>query len=299
MKKNLRLRAVTALAVVAAVVSNSCAYDPYHTSVGSSYSTGYGDGYGYGGRTFSTSVFVGTGDPRWGYDPYCHSYFDYRRRAYYDPYLNGYYPVGYRPRAVYGVAHPHGWQPGRGYCRPPSRVTNVTIRNYQNRESAYRKSGHIPSGRNYSLPPGREVYDRANLTSQAQARQAQKNKQASKPDRPPSGQGRYRRNDDARQSARYPSQYQTPVAARQQEFSGRGRYDSTARQKQNAQRQIRQIAPPDQSRPPQRQQRTAPARNQRPQPQNASAAGRGSKPNKQKGDSQNGASRWGGRTGDE
>ena len=47
--------------------------------------------------SFNTSVFVGTGNPRWGYDPYCYSYYDYTPPRYYDPYLNGYYPVGYRP----------------------------------------------------------------------------------------------------------------------------------------------------------------------------------------------------------
>ena len=122
----------------------SCAYDPYYspTSVSGSYSSGYGPGYGYGGSSFSTSIFVATGDPRWGYDPGCYSYYDYRRRCYYDPYLNGYYPVGYRPPVVYGVPHPYGWRPGSGYCPPPRRVTNVTVVNYRNRESAYRNSDY-------------------------------------------------------------------------------------------------------------------------------------------------------------
>lgn len=138
----------------------SCAYDPYYNpSYASSYSVGYGEGYGYGGSSFSTSVFVGTGDSRWGYDPDCHSYYDYQRRCYYDPYLNGYYPVGYRPVVVYGAPHPCGWSPGRSYISPPSRVTNITISNYRDRESSYRRSNYSwarqvqqrPS--NYGRPP--------------------------------------------------------------------------------------------------------------------------------------------------
>ena len=119
----------------------SCAYDPYYNPYSaSSYSVGYGEGYG--GSSFSTSVFVSTGNPRWGYDPGCHSYYDYQRRCYYDPYLNGYYPVGYRPVVVYGAPHPYGWSPGRSYISPPSRVTNITISNYRDRESSYRRSNY-------------------------------------------------------------------------------------------------------------------------------------------------------------
>lgn len=138
----------------------SCAYDPYYNpSYASSSSVGYSTGYGYGGSSFSTSVFVGTGDSRWGYDPDCHSYYDYQRRCYYDPYLNGYYPVGHRPVVVYGAPHPHGWRPGRSYISPPRHVTNITISNYRDRESSYRRSNYSwarqvqqrPS--NYSRPP--------------------------------------------------------------------------------------------------------------------------------------------------
>ena len=87
-----------------ALALSSCVTDPYYAPpggsyVGASYSSydGYGSGYGYGNPDFSTSFFVSTGDSRWGYDPYCYSYYDYHRRCYYDPYLCGYYPVGYRP----------------------------------------------------------------------------------------------------------------------------------------------------------------------------------------------------------
>lgn len=135
MKKNL-IRGAALL--VLSVAFPSCAYDPYYSSVGASYSQGYGYGYGYGGSGFSTTYFVSTGDPRWGYDPYCHSYYDYRRRCYYDPYLYGYYPVGYRPPAVIGVPHPHSWRPGHGYCPPPRVIRDVTVPNYRNREVAYR-----------------------------------------------------------------------------------------------------------------------------------------------------------------
>jgi hypothetical protein len=138
MKRNLFL-----FAGVAAVVLGlgSCAYDPFHGGHSrSSASVGYGYGYGYGGSSFNTSYFWSTGDPRWGYDPYARSYYDFHRRAYYDPFLYGYYPVGYRPPILVGVPHPTGYR--QGWCPPPRRVTNVTIVNYRNRESAYRNSSH-------------------------------------------------------------------------------------------------------------------------------------------------------------
>jgi hypothetical protein len=134
MKQTLRRWAAAAAGLTAAVLVSSCAYDPYYSDgYGGGYSTGYSDGY-------STSVFISTGDPRWGYDPSCHSYYDYHRRAYYDPFLYGYYPVGYRPPIVYGVPHPHGWRPGSRYCPPPSRVRSHNLSGYQNRESLYRRS---------------------------------------------------------------------------------------------------------------------------------------------------------------
>jgi hypothetical protein len=270
MKKTLRLWAATALACVSAVALNSCTYDPNYTSVGSTYSTGYGDGYGYGGSTFSTSVFVNTGDPRWGYDPHCHSYFDYRRRAYYDPYLDGYYPVGYRPQAIYGVAHPHGWRPGTGYCRPPSRVTNVTIRNYRNRESAYRNSGYISHGRTYDDSQVHDGYDRRNYPS----RQVHQARHLAKPNREISGRGRDPRSDDARQPSRYPSRYNSPVTVDSQKFVGRGRVPLNPQIKQNAQRQL---APPDQFRPSRQQKQSAQPQKQRPQPRSSVPQGRGSR----------------------
>jgi hypothetical protein len=142
MKKLLRHWKGVALGAAAALSFSSCAYDPYYTSVGGSYSSGYGDGYGYGGSNFTSSVFVSTGDARWGYDPYCYSYYDYNRRCYYDPYLNGYYPVGYRPPVVVGVPHPHDWHPGREYCPPPTYVRNTTVVNYRNREDLYRRTNY-------------------------------------------------------------------------------------------------------------------------------------------------------------
>lgn len=139
MKKNLRLL-MGGFVAIAALALASCAYDPYYG--GSASYSSYGYGHGYGGSSFSTTTFVSTGDPRWGYDPYCRSYYDYNRRAYYDPYLYGYYPVGYRPPVIIGAPHPHGWRQGSRYCPPPRRVTNVTLVNYRNRESAYRNSNH-------------------------------------------------------------------------------------------------------------------------------------------------------------
>lgn len=136
--KKILLKRLSILAIAAA--APSCAYDPYYTSSSISYSSGYGDGYGYGGSGFTTTYFVSTGDPRWGYDPYCHSYYDYYSRRYYDPYLYGYYPMGYRPMAVVGVPHPYGWRQGSRHCPPPRVVKNVTVVNYRDREGAYRRS---------------------------------------------------------------------------------------------------------------------------------------------------------------
>lgn len=151
MTKNLRLWLGLATGAVGALALTAC--DPYDYSVGGSYSSnssnsyqdgynsyGYGAGYGYGNPSFSTTFLVSTGSPRWGYDPYCNSYYDYNRRSYYDPYLYGYYPVGYRPLLVSGVPHPHGYR--NNYCPPPSRITNVTLVNYRNRASAYRNTSY-------------------------------------------------------------------------------------------------------------------------------------------------------------
>jgi len=144
MSTTLRLCSSLAFGAVCALGLNSC--DPYYyqggAAYGSDYYGGYGAGYGYGSPGFSTSFFVSTGDPYWGYDPYCHSYYDYRRRCYYDPYLYGYYPVGYRPSYVMGVPHPHGYR--NNYCPPPARVSGVMLSShqYQNRATAYRTTGH-------------------------------------------------------------------------------------------------------------------------------------------------------------
>ncbi len=144
-----------AITGLAALAISSCAYDPYYA--GGSYSTGYGDGYGYGNSSFSTSVFVGTGSPRWGYDPYAGAYYDYTRRAYYDPYLYGYYPVGYRPRYVSGAPHPGGWSRGSSYCPPPSRVRSYNLTNYHNRTERYQGLGRDWS-RNVQYNDGRNSY---------------------------------------------------------------------------------------------------------------------------------------------
>ena len=138
MKKD-RLALIGLFAGLSALAVSSCAYDPYYSQA--SYSGGYGSGYGYGGSNFSTSFFVSTGNPRWAYDPYAGCYFDHTRRAYYDPYLYGYYPVGYRPRYVVGAPHPHGWSRGGSYCPPPSRIRNHTIVNYSSRAQSYRTLG--------------------------------------------------------------------------------------------------------------------------------------------------------------
>ncbi len=144
MTKNLRVAIFAVTAVFGSFFTSSCV-SPYNTSVGGSYSSGYGgggydDGYGGGGSSVSTSLFVSTGNPRWGYDPSLHSYYDYSRRSYYDPYLYGYYPVGYRPSVVYGVPHPYGYS--RSYCPPPSRYRDSKLSNYRSRDVAYQNSGY-------------------------------------------------------------------------------------------------------------------------------------------------------------
>ncbi|MDP4625405.1 MAG: hypothetical protein NWT08_09740 [Akkermansiaceae bacterium] len=136
---------------LSAFAVTSCAYDPYYSS---SYG-GYGNGYGYGNSSFTTSYFVSTGSSRWGYDPYAGCYYDYTRRAYYDPYLSGYYPVGYRPRYVSGAPHPNGWSRGSGYCPPPSSVRSYNLTNYQDRTSRYRNLGRDWS-RNVRSEPSRD-----------------------------------------------------------------------------------------------------------------------------------------------
>lgn len=150
MKKNLPRWIIGLCGAAAAVLLSSCMYDPYYSSYG------YSDSY-YGGGGFSTSVFVSTGNSRWGYDPYCHSYYDYHRRAYYDPYLYGYYPVGYRPPIIIGVPHPGGWRPGYGHCPPPRRVVDHRISDYRNRESLYRRSDFSWSNQVRQREAGRSV----------------------------------------------------------------------------------------------------------------------------------------------
>ncbi len=144
MIKNIRFCGIVAVAVTATALT-SCYYDPYFTSVGATYGGSYSSSSSYygGGGGYSSSVYISTGNPEWGYDPYTYSYYNYRRRCYYDPYLNGFYPVGYRPPVFAGCVHPHGWRPGSSYCPPPRRVSNITIVNYRNRESAYRSAGYI------------------------------------------------------------------------------------------------------------------------------------------------------------
>ena len=124
------------VAIISVLAVSSCFYDPHYS--GSSYSSRYGNGYGYGGRSFTTTYFVHTNSPRWGYDPYARCYYDYSRRCYYDPYLKGYYPVGYRPRCVQAAPHPHGWRSGSRSIIAPSQIRDRKIDNYQNREDCYR-----------------------------------------------------------------------------------------------------------------------------------------------------------------
>jgi hypothetical protein len=159
MIKNFRFCGIAAV-VTAATALTSCYYDPYFTSVGATYGSSYSSGYYGGGRGYSSSVFISTGSPEWGYDPHCYSYYNYHRRCYYDPYLNGFYPVGYRPPVFTGCAHPYGWRPGARYCPPPRRVSNITIVNYRNRESAYHRAGYINHSHRKQYQYGGNRYSR-------------------------------------------------------------------------------------------------------------------------------------------
>ena len=272
MKKNLRLPLGVVAGLIAAIGFSSCAYDPYYgsTTVGGSYTSGYGGDY-YGsdyGSGGSTSVFIATGNPRWGYDPSCYSYYDYTRRCYYDPYLNGYYPVGYRPPVVYGVSHPYGWRPGSRYCRPPGHVSNVTITNYRNRESVYRERGYVQAshgrqrqeagpGRAYDQRPSSGHYgnssygSRTNTHSRSSTTPSSRQQPGRNPSAQPSGQrsGSSDQRGGAQPASRYPSRYNTPVAASQPQSSRENRsMQGDPRNRQAAERQVRQLAPPDQTR---------------------------------------------------
>ncbi len=167
MRTHLYLATVAALGALAPLGLTSC--DPYyypdgHYSAGVSgsygdypagYASGYGPGWGYGHSNFSTSFFVSTGNPLWGYDPYCRAYYNYSRRCYYDPYLHGYYPSGYRPPIINGVPHPHGYR--KGHCPPPGNIRNRTVPNYSHRTQNYAKLNHSWAGKvkkhDYSRPP--------------------------------------------------------------------------------------------------------------------------------------------------
>jgi hypothetical protein len=117
MRTLLRTALLAAAVAVAAPLLSSCYYDSY----------GYYPGYTTG------SVLVSTSSSYWGYDPYRYCYYDYRRRCYYDPYLRGYYPAGYRPPAVRGCPHPHGWRPGRGVYPAPHNPRSHNLSRQLNR----------------------------------------------------------------------------------------------------------------------------------------------------------------------
>ncbi len=250
MTKNLRLLAVMAVGAAASLGFSSCAYDPYYGSttvggsynsgggysVGGSYSSGYGDGYGYGGSNFNTSVFVSTGNPRWGYDPYCYSYYDYSRRCYYDPYLNGYYPVGYRPAVVYGVPHPYGWRPGGGYCPPPRSIRNITVVNYRNREAAYRSTnyGWARQVRQQAPSSGRAEQQRPNRSGQDFSRSNSGSRSEFNGARGSENQGRNRNSQPSRsassQSANRPQgqpRYNSAVTTSSQQQPRNGQRNGT------------------------------------------------------------------------
>ncbi|MEX1113717.1 MAG: hypothetical protein WEB53_00605 [Akkermansiaceae bacterium] len=271
MKKNLRLWLVAAVGAVASIAFTSCAYDPYYSSVGGSYSSGYGggygDGYGYGNSSFNTSVFISTGSPRWGYDPYSYCYYDYNRRAYYDPYLYGYYPVGYRPPVVYGVPHPHGWRPGRGYISPPSRVYYGTVSNYKNRESAYRSTNYdwAKQVRQRPVEQGRVQGTRPSKTSQYQRPETGSRTSSGRVSPSRTSDGRTSTREEVRPSTRQQTQsrYNSPVT------TARPQASSAQRPQLGVPRESRSQATRESSQP--RVQSQARGQSQsRPQPQSRS-----------------------------
>jgi len=246
MKKNLRYLAGAAVGAVVAIGFTSCAYDPYYASpnVGVSYNSGYGDGYGYGNSGFSTSVFIGTGDPSWGYDPTCYSYYDYRSRRYYDPYSYGYYPIGYRPPVVYGVPHPYDWHPGGGYIRPPGHLTNVTLSNYQDRESRYRNSnyGWAKQVKQRPATSGRQQQDRQGQSVNGRRVSEESNSRSSSGYSRESQMRESSRPDVRKQGNGLPSRYNSPVTSSQQ---------PQARQGQRANQPNKNYRPQPQGRPQQ------------------------------------------------
>jgi hypothetical protein len=108
---------------------SSCYYDPFHTNIA------YGQSFSSGGG-YSSSIFVSTGDPRWAYDPSIYCYFDRTRNCYYDPFLYGYYPVGYVPIGIRGCPHPYGWS-GSGICPSPRSINTRYLSRYDQRLSNY------------------------------------------------------------------------------------------------------------------------------------------------------------------
>ncbi len=232
MKKNRWLLAGVVAGISALAVS-SCAYDPYYS--GGSYSSGYGgygDGYGYGGSGFSTSFFVSTGSPRWGYDPYAGAYYDYTRRCYYDPYLSGYYPRGYRPRYVYGSPHPHGWSRGRGYIAPPNRVRSYNLTSYQNRTERYRSLGRDWSRNVSTAPSGRNQVDNYDRIQNPQ-QQRDGGRRFNQPTPNDSGRNRFNRGDNDGNNRREASGFdrrnvapQPPVSTRSEGSFRGGRMEN-------------------------------------------------------------------------
>lgn len=137
MKRHLRHLCLVAAPVIAAAPLVSCYYDPYGYNP-----NGYPVGPALGVGAVTGSVFVATASSDWGYDPYRYCYYNYGRRAYYDPWLGGYYPVGYYPPAVVGCPHPYGWRPGHGVCPPPRGVNDRWIDRYNDRLASIQASNH-------------------------------------------------------------------------------------------------------------------------------------------------------------
>jgi len=148
------------LTIASAITLSSCVYDPgYYYNTPGGYSGAVSTTYSSSGHS-STSLFISTGNPRWGYDPSCYSYYDYTTRCYYDPYLNGYYPYGYRPPVIIGVPHPYGWRPGYRTCPSPRHYRNTRLSNHEHRDIAYRNLNQSWSRNVHVQSSSNDRYDR-------------------------------------------------------------------------------------------------------------------------------------------
>lgn len=139
MTLQLRLSPLVVLAACSGALLSSCIYEPYGCGPSTSISSSVRH---HNSGHVSSSIFIRTSSSRWGYDPHCRSYYDHTRQCYYDPWLRGYYPRGYRPPVIIGIPHPYGWKQGQRTCPPPVHIRTHTIRDHRCRYEHYRRLNH-------------------------------------------------------------------------------------------------------------------------------------------------------------